>query len=122
MAFIRRDQPLAETLVVSLAMMMRNELVIPLRNEPSPKKIMRSKQDSLIVGPANPAVRHSAATFTPFGYRGSGYAGLGQSLQVGGRAVLQYVGGGRRASAGSFDTLAPRWIVKISPIYAPCRS
>src|SRR5947209_2576697 len=29
MAFIRRDQPVAETLVVSLAMIMRNELVNP---------------------------------------------------------------------------------------------
>ena len=71
---------------------------------------------------ANHAVRHSAATFTPFGYCGSGYDGLGESLQVGGRAVLQYVGDGRHASAGLFDTRPQRWIIRISPIYAARRS
>jgi hypothetical protein len=38
MAFVREDQPIAETLVVSLATILRNESRTSLRNDASPNR------------------------------------------------------------------------------------
>ena len=67
LAFIWQDQPVAEALVVSLPVINAERTRISLRNAYSPKKIMRSRQDSLML-----RTNLSACAFR-FGDRGGSF-------------------------------------------------
>ncbi len=59
MEFIRQDQPVAETIVVSLVMMMGNQLANTFAQRALTEEIMRSKQESLML-----RINLSACAFT----------------------------------------------------------